>query len=572
MTEMLALIGIGIVAGLITGISPCILPVLPVVLVAGATPVALDAEHRRNRRPLAVVTGLVLSFSAFTLAGSVLLSALNLPQDLLRDAGLVILGLVGLGLLVPVLGRLIELPFARLNARPPKGGTSGFVLGVGLGPLFVPCAGPVLAAITTVAATRRFGPGAVALTLAFSAGAAVPLFAVALAGDQLVERVRALRRRTGLIRRVGGVVLVAMCLAMAANLTDGLQRLVPGYTNTLQNDVEATTFAQDQLAAVKGVPAGTLGDCTANSPTLANCGAAPEFTGITAWLNTSHDTALSLAALRGKVVLVDFWTYSCINCQRELPHVEAWYQRYRRDGLVVVGVHTPEFAFEHVVSNVAAAARQLHVDFPIAIDNNYATWNAYRNSYWPAEYLINTSGKLRYFAIGEGDYDHTETLIRKLLVAANPSVHLPPRTDVPDLTPQTPLTPETYLGYNYLGDDPQDSLVGQAAFLGVPVKYSFSPVLNSYGVELAGTWTIGHEEMTADQHAELRLEFAAHDVYLVLGGHGSLAVRVDGTLRKTITVGGIPRLYTLVSGHSYERASLVIAASPGIRAYDFTFG
>ncbi len=569
---MLALLAIGLVAGLITGISPCILPVLPVVLVAGATPVASKAGLRHSRRPVAVVIGLVLSFAAFILGGSALLSALHLPQDLLRDAGLVILGLVGVGLVVPRIGQLIERPFARLRTRPPRGTTSGFVLGVGLGPLFIPCAGPVLAALTTVGNSRHFGPGAVVLALAFSAGAAVPLLAVAFAGDQLVERVHALRRHTPLIRQVGGVILVAMCLVLAANLTDGLQRLIPGYTNTLQTDVEGTTFARNQLAAVTGVPAGTLGQCTADSPVLARCGPAPAFTGITAWLNTPHDAPLSLAGLRGKVVLVDFWTYSCINCQRELPHVEAWYQRYRRDGLVVVGVHTPEFAFEHVVSNVAAAARQLHVNFPIAIDNDSATWNAYRNSYWPAEYLISSQGQLRYLAIGEGDYSRTESFIRELLVEANPLVHLPPRTDVPDLTPQTPLTPETYLGYDYLGGDPQDSLYSQPAFLGVPTKYSFSQVLNPYGVELAGTWTIDHEEMTAGRHAELRLEFAAHDVYLVLGGHGSLSVWVNGTRRKTFTVGGIPRLYTLVSGRSYERSSLVLAATPGIQAYDFTFG
>ncbi len=573
---MLALLAIGIVAGLITGISPCILPVLPVVLVAGATPATPDAGHRRSRRPLAVVAGLVLSFATFTLAGSALLSALDLPQDLLRDAGLAILGLVGLGLVVPPLGALVERPFAHLRARPPRGTTSGFVLGVGLGPLFVPCAGPVLAAITAVAATRHFGPGAIALTLAFSVGAAVPLLAVAVAGDQLVGRVRALRRGAGPVRRVGGVVLIAMCVVLATNLTDGLQRLVPGYTNTLQNEVEGTTFARNQLAAVRGVLAANLGDCAANASMLADCGAAPAFTGITAWLNTPHDAPLSLAGLRGKVVLVDFWTYSCINCQRELPHVEAWYQRYRRDGLVVVGVHTPEFAFEHVVSNVAAAARQLHVDFPIAIDDNYATWDAFRNDYWPAEYLINAAGELQYLAVGEGDYAHTESLIRKLLHQANPAVKLPPPTDVPDLTPtetpNMPITPETYLGYDYYGSSPQDVIDGETPALGVATTYAFPSGEYSYGFELSGVWTIGHEEMTAGRGAKIRFVFEGHDAYLVTAGRGSLSVQVNGTVAKTIKVDGIPRLYTLVSGRSYKQETLVVSASPGIRAYDITFG
>ncbi|MGD0743495.1 MAG: cytochrome c biogenesis protein DipZ [Acidimicrobiales bacterium] len=570
---MLALLVIGFIAGLITGISPCILPVLPVVLFAGMAPVAPDAGRRRSWRPVSVVAGLVLSFATFTLAGSALLSALDLPQDLLWDAGLVVLGLVGLGLAVPALGRLIERPFTHLPARPPRGTTSGFILGIGLGPLFVPCAGPVLAAIAAVAATRHFGPGVVGLTLAFSLGSAAPLLVVAVAGDKTVERVRVLRKGARTIRTVGGVVLVGMCFALAfSNIAENLQKLVPGYTNALTNDVENSTYVRNQLAALRGEPGGNLGDCVSGAPALARCGAAPAFAGITTWLNTPHDAPLSLAGLRGNVVLVDFWTYSCINCQRELPHVERWYERYRRDGLVVIGVHTPEFAFEHVEGNVAAAARMLDVRFPIAIDNHYATWDAYRNSYWPAEYLIDARGELRYVAFGEGNYARTETFIRNLLVEANPVLRLPARTDVPDRTPTAPLTPETYLGYDYLGGSFQDNLIGETPGLKVATRYAFPSYEYSYGFELAGTWTVNPEEMTAGTEAELRLKFEANDVYLVLGGRGTVEVRVNGALTKTISVHGIPRLYTLVSERTFEAASLLISVSPGVRAYDFTFG
>ena len=197
---------------------------------------------------------------------------------------------------------------------------------------------------------------------------------------------------------------------------------------------------------------GQLASCVAGDAKLETCGQAPNFVGITAWLNTPHDAPLSIHSLRGKVVLVDFWTYSCINCERSLPHVEAWYKRYRADGLVVVGVHSPEFAFEHVVSNVKAAAKQLGVHYPIAVDDNLSTWDAYYNEYWPADYLVDAKGFVRYEDFGEGNYQQTESFIRKLLKEANPKVQLPPPTNVANTEPTSPTSPESYLGYNYLGD------------------------------------------------------------------------------------------------------------------------
>ncbi|HAM01995.1 MAG TPA: thiol:disulfide interchange protein, partial [Acidimicrobiaceae bacterium] len=444
---MLGLLGIGFVAGLVAGISPCILPVLPVVLVAGAT----DPEAgTARRRPGAVVAGLILSFSAVTLGGSALLSALGLPQDFLRDSGVVVLGLFGLGLLVPQVGELLERPFSRIRFRQPKGQGAGFVLGLGLGAVFVPCAGPVLAAISVIGATRHVGAEAAFLTLFFAAGAAVPLLFVALAGDGLVRRVAVLRERAPVIRITSGVVLVAMALVIGLNLTDGLQRSVPGYTSTLQRDVEGTAFATHQLTALKGTGGGSFSACKAGQRTLEECGAAPGFQHITAWLNTPGDHPLALQSLRGRVVLVDFWTYSCINCQRALPHVEAWDRLYGSDGLVVVGVHTPEFAFEHVVSNVAAWATQLGVRYPVAVDDDYGTWNAYDNQYWPADYLVDAKGDVRHVSFGEGGYGQTESLIRSLLVDARPGIVLPRPSDVPDRTPTEAMNPETYLGYERL--------------------------------------------------------------------------------------------------------------------------
>jgi cytochrome c biogenesis protein CcdA/thiol-disulfide isomerase/thioredoxin len=561
---MISLLVVGFVAGLITGISPCILPVLPMVLVAGA---AGTAPASRRWRSVAVVVGLVVSFSVITLLGTTVLSALGLPQDLLRDAGLVVLGLFGLSLLVPAIAEILERPFLRLHAPQPATSRGGFVLGLGLGAVFVPCAGPVLAAISVIGATNHLSFTALLLTLAFAAGAGVPLLAVALAGDAVIDRVRALRERARALRIGGGAILSVMTLAIGLNLTDGLQQDVPGYTSALQSSVEGGKSVQSQLQSLTRGGSASLMSCT-RSATLENCFPAPDFQGITAWLNTPGGAPFTIKSLRGKVVLVDFWTYSCINCQRTLPHVEAWYQRYQSDGLVVVGVHTPEFAFEHVDSNVRSAVQQFGITYPVAVDNDYSTWNAYDNEYWPADYLIDASGEVRYESFGEGQYGETETAIRQLLVDANPHVKLPPATDVPDLTPTELTSPETYIGYSRLQYlNPLTSVQDDA-----PATYAFPSSIEVGEYGLSGTWTIGSEESTAGADARLDLDFEAKDVYLVLGGSGTLSLALDGRPAGTIGVSGIPRLYTLVSGPSEQTGLLALTASPGLEAYDFTFG
>jgi cytochrome c biogenesis protein CcdA/thiol-disulfide isomerase/thioredoxin len=563
------LIVIGVVAGFLAGVSPCIIPVLPVVLVAGGTAPAgsvTDTPSRRRLvRPVAVVAGVVLSFSLLVLAGSALLSLLHLPEDTLRDVGIALLVLVGVGYLIPPVADLIERPFARIGSRQPNGNAGGFVLGLALGLLFVPCAGPILAAITVVGATHRVGLTAVLLTIAFAVGAAIPLLAVALAGDQISRRVGALRRHAPTVRRVGGAVLIVMAVAIALNVFDGLQRAVPGYSDALQG----SSSVRHQLGALTGNGASPLASCNPNATGLVDCGKAPNFTGITAWLNTPGGKPLSLAALRGKVVLVDFWTYSCINCQRTLPHVEAWYRRYRDDGFVVVGVHTPEFAFEHVVSNVRAQAAALGVRYPVAIDDNDKTWDAYDNEYWPADYLIDAQGVVRHVHFGEGDYGGTEGLIRQLLRSAHPGVALPPPTDVANLTPTSETNPETYVGYDrveYL--EPLAGVVQNAS-----ASYQIPATLPVGAFGLSGTWIEHAQEATAGSGAELELRFVADDVYLVLGGTGTVTVSVDGQEEKTVEVGGAPRLYTLYRASSSTTAgTMILHLAPGVQVYDFTFG
>jgi len=232
-----------------------------------------------------------------------------------------------------------------------------------------------------------------------------------------------------------------------------------------------------------------------------------------------------------------------------------------------VGVHTPEFAFEHVVSNVRAQAAALGVRYPVAVDDNYATWNAYDNEYWPADYLIDAQGNVRSVHFGEGGYSTTEQLIRQLLQAAHPTVSLPPPSDVPNLTPTGELSPETYVGYQRLQYlDPDDAVEGS------PAVYHFPATLPLGALGLAGTWTDNSEEATAGTGAEMELGFLAQDVYLVLSGKGTLDVSIDGHHTQTIDVSGVPRLYTLYQAGSATQGTLQLHASPGIEAYDFTFG
>jgi cytochrome c biogenesis protein CcdA/thiol-disulfide isomerase/thioredoxin len=390
---MYTLVLIGFLGGLITGISPCILPVLPVVLFSGA-----------SRAPYRVIAGLVLSFSVVTLVGTVVLQQLHLPPDIIRWAGLLALTAIGIGLIFPRVERLLETPFARLPQRDITASRKGFGLGLALGVLYAPCAGPVLAAIVVAGATGRVGVGTVALTVSFAAGAALPLLLFALGGHRVAERVKAFQHRQRQIRVVGGVVMLVGAVALALNLPATVQRNIPDYTATLQTRI---------------APAGTgLSGCAEGASRLQDCGTAPDLVGIDSWFNTASDAPVDLKALRGKVVLVDFWTYSCINCQRAIEHVTAWNDRYKDQGFTVIGVHTPEYEFEHDRDNVIKGAADLHINYPVALDNSYATWNNYQNQYWPASYLVDAAGVVRHVKFGEGDYDVTEGMIRDLLAQA----------------------------------------------------------------------------------------------------------------------------------------------------------
>jgi cytochrome c biogenesis protein CcdA/thiol-disulfide isomerase/thioredoxin len=594
------LLAIAFLGGFITGVSPCIVPVLPVVVAGGST-------GSKRARPFLIIAGLVLSFSLAELLGTTILSALGLPQDLLFWLGISVLLILALGLLVPTVGYWTERPFSRLGASRHAGAGGGFVLGLSLGLVFVPCAGPVLAAISVAAANHRVSASSLFVTLFYAAGAAVPLLVFCVLAQRAASGWQRLRRHLPAVRRLAGAVLALTTLAIAVGLFDPLQRDVPGYTSALENQVEGSSSVSSQLQALSGehansyakkqqaaakastakaaaaakastakasaidgpvlkVPAAAPGPAAFKKVRLPELGAAANFAGIVSWLNTPGDRPLSLAQLRGKVVLVDFWTYSCINCQRSLPHVEAWYNDYKKDGFVVVGVHTPEFAFEHVLSNVRSAVHSLGVDYPVAVDSNYGTWDAYNNEYWPADYLIDPTGQVRVYDYGEGGYSKMETDIRELLTA-NGAVDLPPRTDVANQTPTQAITQESYLGYN-----DEEYAAGQRVVPDKAVDYHAPASVPTDSFAFNGVWTDHKEEATAGANAEITLNFTANDVYLVMGGTGMVDVSLNGRHLASIDVAGVPRLYTLLSGVPLVSGELQMSFASGVQAYDFTFG
>ncbi len=548
---MIVLVGIAFIAGMVTAVSPCVLPVLPILVAGGAS--------GGTRRPYAVIAGLVASFTAFTLAATALLAALGLPEDLLRTIAIAVVMAMGVGLLVPPVGHLLERPFRALGRRRPGDAGSGFLLGVSLGLLFTPCAGPVIAAVATVAATERFTVSAVFVTLAYAVGAGLVMLLLTILARRGLS-LAPLKAHASLVRRALGATIVGAAVIMVLGLDTRLATKVPGYTQALQG-LEESASAATRIRELVGSSEPAV---AAPSEDLEDYGVAPDFRGISVWFNSEP---LTLQQLRGRVVIVDFWTYSCVNCLRTLPFLQHWHETYGDRGLVIVGVHTPEFAFERDPGNVAGAIEDLGVTWPVALDPDYATWNIWGNQYWPAEYFIDKRGHVRFAHFGEGAYDEKEDVIRQLL--AEPD--LPPRvsSSIEDQTPDGPQTPETYLGYLRL-----DRLVGSPIVADAEATYGLPEFLpeNSYGLE--GRWRIERERAVAGKNARLRLRYLGDRVFLVLGspaGDGTVEVRLDGELTRTVHVTE-HRLYELAASDGSSYHVLDLEFSPGVEAYAFTFG
>ncbi len=419
---MSVLILFAFLSGVVTIFAPCIWPILPIVLSAGAT--------GGEKKPLGIVTGLATSFMLATLALTFIVQVIPFDPEILRLFAVGIIALLGLTLIVPALGMRLEglvSRFASLGGRYTQntgtGFWGGFLTGFSLGLVWSPCAGPILATIATLAATQAVNVQVVVIAFAFVLGVSIPLFLLALLGKKVLTKTRVLAPYTKRIQQVFGFIMILAALAIYTGYDKKLQTNLldtfPGYEKFL-NGLERNEKVERQLDTLKSsdgvaVPLKTEELKTARVKSdLAQYGQAPEFVGIAKWLNT--DSPFTMQELRGQVVLIDFWTYSCINCIRTFPYVTAWYEKYKDRGLVVIGVHTPEFEFEKKTDSVVGAMKKFQIHFPVAQDNDYETWQAYRNRFWPALYLIDAEGRIRYTHSGEGQYEETESAIQDLLL------------------------------------------------------------------------------------------------------------------------------------------------------------
>ena len=561
---MVSLVLIGLLGGLITGISPCILPVLPVIFLSGGAQSARaqdeDGAPAVSRwRPYLVVAGLVISFTTFTLLGSTLLNLLHLPQDVIRWAGIVLLALIGIGMIIPRVMEIMERPFARFQRSGSSNPTNGFLLGVVLGAAYVPCAGPVLAAVSVAGSTGRIGADTVTLALSFGLGTAIPLLGFALAGRGLTERLKAFRRRQRTVRVTAGAVMLALSVALVLDLPAALQRALPDYTASLQARTDSV------LHGKTGVGEG--GTCVDGADELAHCGQLPRIDGVNAWLNTPGERPLADGDRAGKVNLVDFWAYSCINCQRSIPGIQKLHETYGDLGLQVIGVHSPEYAFEKEVDNVRGGAADLGITYPVAVDSDLATWRSFDNHYWPAHYLADSKGELRQVKFGEGGEATTERLVRELLREANPDVQLPAPVFTDDEPAVNgPRTPETYLGSARANNIAGDRLSNGTS------SYSFPDKQASDTFSLDGRWNVSAQSISPEGGAaRLRLRYQGRQVNLVASGEGDITYTTGGE-KRTVHVSGVPNSIELVSTEDTREGTLDLEASEGLSLYSFTFG
>src|SRR3989338_4195563 len=402
---MAILLFFAFLSGLVTILAPCIWPILPIVLSASAT--------GGKKKPLGITLGILGSFGLFTLTIAYLVRLFPIDPEVFRYIAVFIIGALGIVMIVPALGSVLEGYVSRLSGRfsvkgnEQSGFFGGVVVGASLGIVWTPCAGPILGTIAALSATRSLNADIVLVTMVYLIGVGIPLFLFASGSRAMVTRSRILNKYTGQVQQIFGILMVLTAIAIYTGYDRTLQAklldTIPSYSQFL-NDLEGSQTVRDELGRLKRKENVDQKETEVemNFPRadrLPKLRKAPELVGIHQWLNSEPQT---LESLRGKVVLIDFWTYTCINCIRTLPHLKQWYETYKDDGFFIIGVHTPEFEFEKKTENVEMAIKQYGLTYPVAQDNNYSTWRAYDNHYWPAKYLIDAEGYIRYTHFGEG--------------------------------------------------------------------------------------------------------------------------------------------------------------------------
>ena len=596
----MALLILAYLGGALTIVSPCILPVLPFVFARADQPFVRSA--------LPMLAGMAVTFAAVATLAAVAGGWAVEANEYGRTVALVLLAALGLTLIFPSFADRVMTPFVRIGVRlsnSANGGESGailpsFLLGIATGFLWAPCAGPVLGLILTGAALHGANVGTSLLLLAYAAGAATSLALALAVGGRMFA---AMKRSLGVgewIRRGLGVAVLGAVVAIAFGLDTGfLTRVSLSSTSALEQALvdrlrSAAKTNDTSSGVIPGGPAMSGPTVTteakpdAQETNLGVEGGFPSLSGAVEWLNSPP---LNPEGLKGKVVLIDFWTFSCINCLRSIPYIKAWAEKYKDHGLVVIGVHTPEFAFERNISNVRAAVSDLKIGYPVAIDSDYKVWRAFDNEYWPAHYFIDAQGRIRYHHFGEGEYDESEHVIQRLLTEAGNnniptglvSVNGAGAEAAPSASDDH--SPETYLGYNRAEnfDSP-----GGAVHDKSHVYTAATPQLNLWS--LSGDWTISGENAALNEKGgRIVYRFHARDLHLVLGPAADgkpigFRVTIDGaapgadhgadTDADGRGVVGQQRLYQLVrqNGPVADRTFEIEFLDPGVQAYAFTFG
>lgn len=591
--------------GALTILSPCILPVLPFVLSSSGQP------FLRGRLPM--LAGMALTFAAVATLASVGGAWAVRANEYGRYAALALLAVFGVSLLVPKLADTLTRPVVALGNRlagngPAASPWASLLLGVATGMLWAPCAGPILGIVLTTAALQGASVQSSLLLVAYAAGAATSLAAALGVGGRLFA---AMKRSMGAgewLRRGLGVGVLGGVAAIAIGADTGLlarlsvagpARLEQALINRLHNDAAPAPQARPEVAVANGAPAAGAGMLLAANDTSVGFGnrlpvegPLPAFDGAAKWFNTPNGAPITRQQVEGKVTLVYFWTYSCINCIRTLPYLRAWADKYKDQGFTVIGVHTPEFAFEKNPDNVRRAIGEFKIGFPVALDSDFNIWRAFNNNYWPAAYFVDARGNIRHHQFGEGDYANSERVIQSLLAeagrpATSRDVVIPDAQGAqaaPDL--RNVRSGETYVGYSQASNFASPGGIRPDASRAYSVGGTLP--LNQWG--LNGQWTVGAEQAMLDRaDGSIRYRFRARDLHLVLGP------AADGrAVRFVVTIDGkapgashgadtdangngaitATRLYQLVrqAGDVGEHTFEIRFLDPGAQAYAFTFG
>ncbi len=562
-------------SGIVTILSPCILPVLPIIL---------SGTVGGKGKPVGIVVGFIVSFSLFTLALSALVQTLSISVETLRILAIIIIISFGITLMIPKLQLALESLLSKATrtktASKRNGFFGGLITGFSLGLVWTPCVGPIMASVISLAVSQQVDGGAVIIVASYSLGTAIPMFAIMVGGRKLLNNFPKITRKTKEIQRFFGVIMIIAGLMIGFGFDRSFQTLIldvfPNYGTNL------TTFEQGELVQKALNSRENNGEnnkfdwsIVSKEAKLSNYGKAPELIAKGPWINTEQP--LKMADLKDKVIIVDFMTYSCINCVRTIPHLREMYEKYKEYGLEIIAVHSPEFPFERNEDNVRKAIKDLNITWPVVQDNDFSQWNSYNNRYWPAQFFIDANGEIRYFHFGEGAYDEAEEVIRTLLkengVILENDINSKSSVDL-----YGKRSPEIYLGYSrskYFANDNNFERDTKTLF----EKEEYLKVGNW---TISGEWIIRNDFIEIDGEGELDLLFEGKDLFIVIepkDNDSQISIEINKNIpqsTKDVINGELnldnSRLYHLASfSDSYEKL-LELKVSGHVRLFTFTFG